>query len=121
MYEESAAVPQGRPVRTAVSLADVFPTIVEAAGEAARREQRKVLKGGSYPCHRSYRYRNAARTANTPDTSCGHAGFRIVFDIRGRGGSPLMGPRQAGPASFAGTDAESEIRPGRDPLRHLPR
>ncbi|WP_405030202.1 formylglycine-generating enzyme family protein [Mycoplana sp. BE70] len=48
----------------------------------ARRENRKVLKGGSYLCHRSYcyRYRNAARTSNTPDTSCGHIGFRIVFD-----------------------------------------
>lgn len=48
----------------------------------ARRENRKVLKGGSYLCHRSYcyRYRNAARTSNTPGTSCGHIGFRIVFD-----------------------------------------
>jgi formylglycine-generating enzyme required for sulfatase activity len=57
----------------------------EARGrnETARRERRKVLKGGSYLCHRSYcyRYRNAARTSNTPDTSCGHIGFRVVFDI----------------------------------------
>jgi formylglycine-generating enzyme required for sulfatase activity len=45
------------------------------------REQRKVLKGGSFLCHRSYcyRYRVAARTSNTPDTTTGHIGFRIVF------------------------------------------
>ncbi len=40
----------------------------------------KVVKGGSHLCHDSYcnRYRVAARTANTPDTSTGHTGFRCV-------------------------------------------
>lgn len=54
-----------------------------ARNARARREHGRVLKGGSYLCHRSYcyRYRNAARTFNTPDTSCGHIGFRVVFDI----------------------------------------
>ena len=38
----------------------------------------KVLKGGSYLCHRSYcnRYRLAARIANSVDSTTGHAGFR---------------------------------------------
>lgn len=44
--------------------------------------QNKVMKGGSYLCHASYcnRYRNSARTSNTPDTSTGHLGFRCVAD-----------------------------------------
>ncbi|MBO0707845.1 MAG: formylglycine-generating enzyme family protein [Candidatus Dormibacteraeota bacterium] len=42
----------------------------------------RVLRGGSYLCHRSYcnRYRVAARTSNTPDTSTGHMGFRCAAD-----------------------------------------
>ncbi|MEM7334276.1 MAG: formylglycine-generating enzyme family protein [Chloroflexota bacterium] len=41
----------------------------------------KVMKGGSYLCHRSYcnRYRMGARTSNTPDSSTGHMGFRLVM------------------------------------------
>ena len=40
----------------------------------------KVTKGGSYLCHASYcnRYRVAARTQNTPDSSTGHMGFRLA-------------------------------------------
>lgn len=40
----------------------------------------KVKKGGSYMCHQSYcyRYRCAARSQNTPDTSAGNVGFRCV-------------------------------------------
>ncbi|CAN5869324.1 formylglycine-generating enzyme family protein [soil metagenome] len=43
----------------------------------------KVIKGGSYLCHASYcnRYRVAARTQNTPDSSTGHMGFRLVRDV----------------------------------------
>lgn len=43
---------------------------------------RKLLKGGSFLCHRSYchRYRIAARTGNTPDSTSGHTGFRVVYD-----------------------------------------
>jgi formylglycine-generating enzyme required for sulfatase activity len=39
-----------------------------------------VLRGGSYLCHDSYcnRYRVAARSANTPDSSMGNTGFRTV-------------------------------------------
>ncbi len=40
----------------------------------------KVMKGGSFLCHASYcnRYRVAARTANTPDSSASNIGFRCV-------------------------------------------
>lgn len=44
----------------------------------------KVIRGGSYLCHHSYcnRYRVAARTANTPDSSTGNMGFRCVKDVK---------------------------------------
>ena len=43
----------------------------------------RVMRGGSYLCHRSYcnRYRVAARTSNTPDSSTGNIGFRCVRDV----------------------------------------
>ncbi len=42
----------------------------------------RALRGGSYLCHDSYcnRYRVAARTANEPDASSSHTGFRVVWD-----------------------------------------
>lgn len=43
----------------------------------------RVLRGGSYLCHASYcnRYRVAARSSNTADSTTGHMGFRVVADI----------------------------------------
>ena len=43
----------------------------------------KLLKGGSFICHRSYcyRYRIAARTGNSPESSTTHQGFRVVWDL----------------------------------------
>lgn len=43
----------------------------------------RLLKGGSHMCHASYchRYRIAARIGNTPDSTTGHMGFRLVFDL----------------------------------------
>ena len=42
----------------------------------------RVIRGGSYLCHASYcnRYRVAARTGTTPDSSTGHTGFRCARD-----------------------------------------
>jgi formylglycine-generating enzyme required for sulfatase activity len=42
----------------------------------------RVMKGGSYLCNASFcfRYRNAARTANTPDSATGNIGFRVARD-----------------------------------------
>ena len=40
----------------------------------------RVMRGGSYLCHVSYcnRYRVAARTMSSPDSSTGHTGFRCA-------------------------------------------
>ncbi len=42
----------------------------------------RIMRGGSYLCHASYcrRYRVSARSANTPDSSTGNLGFRVVSD-----------------------------------------
>ena len=58
-------------------------TYTEAAAVDPRGPDRggaRVLRGGSYLCHISYcnRYRNSARSQNTPDSSMGNAGFRTV-------------------------------------------
>jgi formylglycine-generating enzyme required for sulfatase activity len=54
-----------------------------------RQGQAKVIRGGSYLCHDSYcnRYRVAARSSNTPDSSTGNTGFRCAADCR-----PGVGP-----------------------------
>ncbi|WP_188944708.1 formylglycine-generating enzyme family protein [Nakamurella endophytica] len=40
----------------------------------------RVIRGGSFLCHDSWcnRYRTAARSANSPDSSAAHTGFRTV-------------------------------------------
>jgi formylglycine-generating enzyme required for sulfatase activity len=69
--------------------ADWFSSDWHAAeSEATRRDPRgpadgigRVMRGGSYLCHESYcnRYRVAARTLSTPDSSTGHLGFRCAL------------------------------------------
>jgi formylglycine-generating enzyme required for sulfatase activity len=46
------------------------------------RPRGRSMRGGSYLCHESYcwRYRCAARSANTPDSSAGNIGFRLAAD-----------------------------------------
>ena len=53
---------------------------VDPSGPAAGTQ--RVIRGGSYLCHDSYcnRYRVAARSSNTPDSSLGHLGFRLAMD-----------------------------------------
>lgn len=48
--------------------------------EAGGGDPQRAMRGGSYLCHDSYcrRYRCAARTGNTPDSSSGNTGFRTV-------------------------------------------
>jgi formylglycine-generating enzyme required for sulfatase activity len=43
----------------------------------------RVMKGGSFLCHKSYcnRYRVGARTSNTPDSSTANLGFRCARDV----------------------------------------
>lgn len=54
----------------------------KARNRAATAEGERLMKGGSYLCHRSYcyRYRIAARSGRSPDTSAGHTGFRLAYD-----------------------------------------
>ena len=43
--------------------------------------EQRTIRGGSYLCHASYctRYRVAARSANSPDSSTGNMGFRVAL------------------------------------------
>ncbi|CAO3359441.1 formylglycine-generating enzyme family protein [Azospirillum palustre] len=54
----------------------------QQANAAAKTSGMRVIKGGSYLCHNSYcyRYRIAARTSSTPDSTTGHMGFRLCYD-----------------------------------------
>lgn len=60
-------------------------TAARQRNRAAAAERERVMKGGSYLCHRSYchRYRIAARNGRSPDTSAGHIGFRVAYDDAG--------------------------------------
>ena len=51
------------------------------ATHPTKRFPRKVIKGGSHLCAPNYclRYRPAARSAETIETSTGHIGFRCVI------------------------------------------
>ena len=65
--------------------ADAFRvrSLSRRAAEAHRGKQGyRLSKGGSFLCHASYchRYRIAARTGSSPDTSTSHQGFRLVYD-----------------------------------------
>ena len=44
--------------------------------------EQRVMRGGSYLCHHSYchRYRVAARSSNTPESTSGNTGFRCAGD-----------------------------------------
>lgn len=55
-----------------------------STGSMIGDSEQRVMRGGSYLCHDSYcnRYRVAARTSNSPDSSSGNTGFRIVSDPR---------------------------------------
>uniref|UniRef100_A0A9L0S7J7 Sulfatase modifying factor 1 n=1 Tax=Equus caballus TaxID=9796 RepID=A0A9L0S7J7_HORSE len=54
--------------------------IQQAKGPPSGKD--RVKKGGSYMCHKSYcyRYRCAARSQNTPDSSASNLGFRCAAD-----------------------------------------
>lgn len=63
------------------------PFIIRSNRKSARYRMaqvkgQKLIKGGSFLCHKSYcfRYRIAARTGNTPDSTTSHTGFRVVWD-----------------------------------------
>ncbi|MGI4756434.1 MAG: formylglycine-generating enzyme family protein [Janthinobacterium lividum] len=58
-----------------------FSTAINPAGPPSGAA--RVMRGGSYLCHRSYcnRYRVAARSSNTPDSATTNIGFRCVRDL----------------------------------------
>ncbi|MEU8759030.1 formylglycine-generating enzyme family protein [Streptomyces sp. NPDC048659] len=64
---------------------DTFAPPARPGGPAER-----VIRGGSYLCHDSYcnRYRVAARSHNTPDSSTGHGGFRCARSLTDHGDHP---------------------------------
>lgn len=66
----------------------------------------RVIRGGSYLCHDSYcfRYRVSARSANTPDSSSGHAGFRCAAAISSDPATSIPSVRGTQPRSLAGKD-----------------
>lgn len=53
------------------------------SSEIGKANPNRVKKGGSYLCHKSYcyRYRCAARSSNTQDSSAGNLGFRCAKDF----------------------------------------
>ncbi len=59
---------------------DWFGTDHLAGPGGPRNGTHRVMRGGSYLCHESYcwRYRVAARSANTPDSAAGNIGFRVA-------------------------------------------
>ena len=87
----------------------------------------RVLRGGSYLCHESYcnRYRNAARSSNTPDSSMGNTGFRTVSSPAGRPDSTPSAPRQHPGRHPVGAPSAPRRRRGTyrtpmSPMRDLP-
>lgn len=59
---------------------DFHPTGPRVGPLGPSEGEAKVMKGGSFLCHKSYcnRYRVAARTSSTPDSSTSHIGFRCA-------------------------------------------
>ncbi|MBE4719324.1 formylglycine-generating enzyme family protein [Pseudarthrobacter sp. AB1] len=59
---------------------DYYRISPEMNPKGPEQGSQRSIRGGSYLCHDSYcnRYRNAARSSNTPDSSMGNAGFRTV-------------------------------------------
>lgn len=59
------------------------PTKAASLNSAELAEVQRVKKGGSFLCHKSYcyRYRCAARSQNTADSSASNLGFRCAADV----------------------------------------
>ena len=72
------------PVQHVGQRVGVVRGLVRSRAEGPGQGRGKVIRGGSYLCHHSYcnRYRVAARSRNTPDSSTGHMGFRVAGNPR---------------------------------------
>jgi sulfatase modifying factor 1 len=62
--------------------AHVTDPVAAEPSDADDSQVRRVMRGGSYLCHDSYcnRYRVAARSSNTAESSSGNIGFRCAND-----------------------------------------
>jgi formylglycine-generating enzyme required for sulfatase activity len=72
---------------------------------------RRVNRGGSYLCHHSYcnRYRVAARSSNTPDSSTGNLGFRVAADLPDAAADPAAPPETSHSAEPADGGEREEV------------
>jgi len=60
---------------------DYYSTSPRNNPQGPARGEERVMRGGSFLCHASYcnRYRVAARSSNTPNSSASNIGFRTVY------------------------------------------
>uniref|UniRef100_UPI0011E4D51A formylglycine-generating enzyme family protein n=1 Tax=Streptomyces sp. WAC05950 TaxID=2487419 RepID=UPI0011E4D51A len=77
-WEGTAPVTSFRP--NGFGLHNVVGNVWEWCADRFAPGAGRVMRGGSYLCHDSYcnRYRVAARSSNTPDSSTGNIGFRVA-------------------------------------------
>jgi sulfatase modifying factor 1 len=75
-YSRLVARQHGEPVVNPTGPADSWDP-----NEAIESTPKRVIRGGSYLCHKSYceSYRPSARRGLTPDTGMAHVGFRCVM------------------------------------------
>jgi sulfatase modifying factor 1 len=61
---------------------DYYARSPEESPRGPDHGEQRVMRGGSYLCHSSYchRYRVAARSSNTPESTAGNIGFRCAGD-----------------------------------------
>ncbi|MBB6510298.1 formylglycine-generating enzyme family protein [Rhizobium soli] len=57
--------------------------LAKLRNDQAKKSADKVLKGGSFLCHKSYcyRYRIAARMGLSADSASSNTGFRVAYDV----------------------------------------
>jgi len=63
--------------------AEFHRTVEQINPQGPLKGTSRVMKGGSFLCHKSYcnRYRVAARSSNTPDSSTSNIGFRCAASL----------------------------------------
>ncbi len=62
---------------------DYYQRSPQADPRGPETGEKRIMRGGSFLCHDSYcnRYRVAARSSNTPDSSASNIGFRVVREL----------------------------------------